>query len=1306
MSRWNWGLRGGLLALAVVLMPLSSQAQDTICAKVKIEIKQELTLERQAFDAEMKINNALENASLTDIGVTLRVTDDTGVPVTITNDPNDLSAQFFMRVSAKENIQNVDGTGTVAPSSTATINWLIIPAPGAAGSTPFGKKYLVGATLTYKFGNEVHTLDVSPDVITVKPLPLLTLDYFLTQDVNADDPTTPAIEAIEPFTLGVRVKNTGMAVAKDLKIDSAQPKIIENEQGLLINFRLTGSYVDDAPVQNTLLIDFGNIEAGKSKMGRWNMETTLAGTFTEFTAKFSHSDELGGALTSILQATNAHFLIRDVRVDLPGRDPIRDFLAKDGEDYKVFESEGLDTDVIDRSTQATLSVQGGKYKLQFPATSGFVYARRPDPFNGHKVLGTVVRSDAKQLLPDNVWLSKVKNRNTKQWEYYVNFFDVNSSGSYNVEFQDSSTAPRPPVLQFIPDRTADEGQQVSFMIEASSPDGRPITLSAAPLPSGASFVMQPPDPMLPGVSSAIFDWTPSDGQSGNFLISYTAQDALLSASRSAFIKVEVPPPPVPGEPVIESPMTGVQVTTTRPALVVRTSTAPRDRTVKLQFEVYADEAMTQLAASSLVDKGVTTGGEGTTSFMPADSLDDNHHFWWRVRAFDGVDVYSPWVNGRFFVNTFNDPPDTFNLTSPAPGIEVTSDTPALSWTNSADKDGDAILYRVFVYADGALSELVTSSTDLPPGEGGSSTWTVNQPLNNHETYYWKVVAVDSHGAETASFARAFTVNTGNSAPTLPLIVSPADGGQTQTASTALTVETGTDAENDLITYVFELDTVNTFDSGNKRSSGPVVQSTASHTSWTVTALLENQVYWWRIKAQDGRAETGWVVASFRMNAVNQAPPAPTIRNPGDGAWTSSLQPTLEANPVQEPEDEPVSYQFEVYRGADLGSLVASGSSSTEAWQVNVALQDKTTHSWRVRAVDSHGAASAWSAKAVLYVSSGSYQNPSVQMTSPASPVTPAPVGGRKKVLLRWDSNDPNIENTVALYYATNNTDYAGTLIVDGFHNAAGSHSGEYEWDVTDLPVGTYYVYGVIYDVMGYGKAYAPGAVVIAPPAPTGTVVVTAGNNLKTSEAGQSVSFTVRLGSAPTANVILPVLSSRPQEGIPTVAQLVFTPQNWSTAQTVTVVGVNDCINDNAQAYQILMNDAVSLDPNYMGVDGIPVAITNNDDAELNGTTNSSTLRLCNYKVVSERQVGLLQKEFVMSAELTNTGLPLSGVTATLVQAPLGVQIVEGQLQFGAVNTGETAKSVDTFTVKSTLTLISDLLLQLSLGLRWDVAPQQ
>src|SRR5688572_4833169 len=357
--REDFGRLARALMLVAAVASAPAHAQESVCARVKIEIKQEMALERQAFDAEMRITNSLPTTSLTEVDVDVKVTDELGAPVEITTDPNNLNADFFIRVSSKQGIDNVDGAGQVAGSTTATINWLLIPAPGAAGTSPFGKRYLVGATLRYRFGSEVHVMELNPDAITVKPLPLLTLDYFLTRDVIADDPFTAAIEAPEPYTLGVRVKNTGMAPAKSLKIESAQPRIIENEQGLPINFTITGSYVQDLPAGDSLLINFGDIPAGSSKMGRWLMESNLAGKFVDFTATFTHADELGGALTSLLQATNAHLLLRDVRVDLPGRDVVRDFLAIDGASLRVYESAGPDNAVTDMSAQASLTAANG-----------------------------------------------------------------------------------------------------------------------------------------------------------------------------------------------------------------------------------------------------------------------------------------------------------------------------------------------------------------------------------------------------------------------------------------------------------------------------------------------------------------------------------------------------------------------------------------------------------------------------------------------------------------------------------------------------------------------------------------------------------------------------------------------------------------------------------------------------------------------------------------------------------------------------------------------------------------------------------
>lgn len=1290
------------VALGLVFAP--AQAQETICARVKIEIKQELTLERQAFDAEMKIHNTTDAGVIENVSVVVKVTDELGTPVPVSDNPNDTAARFFVRVSSLKDIGSVDGTGAVAAKTTGIANWLLIPAPASAGNTPAGKKYLVGATLKYRYLGEDTTLEVSPDVITVKPLPLLTLDYFLPADVWADDPLTAEVEPIEPFTLGVRVRNNGVATAKTLKIDSAQPKIIENNQGLLIGFSLTGSYVDDAPVLNSLLIDFGEVAGGRSKMGRWVMQTTLAGKFTEFTARYTHADELGGSLTSLLQAANTHTLLRDVRVDLPGRDQVRDFLAQDADAIRVYESDSADSIVNDRSATAVFTAVStvgdvANYSLAFPATTGFAYVKLVDPFNGTKQPGRIVRSDGKQLLPENVWFSKTRDKTTKQWSYFVNFFDVNTTGQYQAEFQPPADGPVPPVLQFVADQVVTEGRQVSFVVEASSPAGKPLTLSAAPLPAGARFTQQAADPNTPNLARAVFDWTPATGQAGTYAITYTASDGSLAASRSASIKVDAATAPTgPGTPAITSPLSGAQVNTLRPTLSAQASTAVQDPTTALQFELYSDEALTQLVASTQVNKAA--GADPTHWALPADLL-DNTRYWWRVRATDGS-RFSLWADGRFFVNLFNDPPDRFNLLLPVPGGEVAELQPTLSWANAQDKDGDVVTYTVRVYADAALTQLVASISGLAADVSGSTRWQVAPPLTARRTYHWQVVARDALGAETVSATRSFLVGVGNTPPTAPVPVSPANGAVVAATELDLVVNASTDADGDLVTLVFELDVVPTFDSGAKRSSGQIIQGGGATVSWRVAGLVENQRYHWRVKAQDGRAESAWVASQFRVNVVNEPPSVPTVRNPGDGAWVAGLQPTLEVNPATDPEGTALSYDFQVSRDAGFATLVAEGPSTTTAFTLPVVLADHTTYRWRARSRDADGGVSEWSAPAVMYVSTGTYQDPTIQVTQPATVQVPQPQGERKIVRIAWTGTDLNIEPTVALYFAPSKAAFTGTLIVDGLRQATGTQAGQYDWDVTGLAPGAYHVYAVIYDSKGVGRAWAPGAVVVVPSPQTGSVMLNAAANLQTTELGGVASFGVRLGSAPVADVVLPVASSRSGEGVAQPATLTFTAQNWATEQTVRVTGQFDCIPDGNRQYQVLVGSAQSLDPQYMGLAAAPVNLTNQDNNPTwTLTSNNAAVRLCALGIRSSRAVDATTWEYVLDLGIGNNGAAVAGATARLVGVPALLTVVQPEVTFGALQQGESARSAGTITVRSRGQL-SAAYFQAGVGFRWTL----
>ena len=81
---------------------------------------------------------------------------------------------------------------------------------------------------------------------------------------------------------------------------------------------------------------------------------------------------------------------------------------------------------------------------------------------------------------------------------------------------------------------------------------------------------------------------------------------------------------------------------------------------------------------------------------------------------------------------------------------------------------------------------------------------------------------------------------------------------------------------------------------------------------------------------------------------------------------------------------------------------------------------------------------------------------------------------------------------------------------------------------------------------------------------TAGVTVSAPSSSTTTEAGGTVTFTIRLNSEPTSSVTLPLSSTDTSEGTVSPSSLTFTAANWNVPQTVTVVGVNDNVDDGLQ----------------------------------------------------------------------------------------------------------------------------------------------
>jgi hypothetical protein len=316
---------------------------------------------------------------------------------------------------------------------------------------------------------------------------------------------------------------------------------------------------------------------------------------------------------------------------------------------------------------------------------------------------------------------------------------------------------------------------------------------------------------------------------------------------------------------------------------------------------------------------------------------------------------------------------------------VTLLQPTLEVVNATDPDRDVLTYEFRVYADQNLDAPAGSQTDVDQGAGGTTSWQVATELADNTDYWWVVQATDDTGLTSGwSSPVRFFVNTANDAPTTPPGGSPADGAEVTTTTALLAVVHATDADLDPISYFFEIDTAATFDSFELEQSAELTEMADVSTSWAPLELADNTTYYWRVRAFDGAAYSGWLIGWFFVNTANDAPGVPTIDHPGDLSEITTRQPTLAVKAAVDLDLDELAYEFELYADVDLADLVTAASGADVAWQVDETLDDNRSYYWRARAVDEHGAAGQWSATVSFFVNTAN-EAPGVPLLPDADP---------------------------------------------------------------------------------------------------------------------------------------------------------------------------------------------------------------------------------------------------------------------------------------------------------------------------------
>jgi hypothetical protein len=247
---------------------------------------------------------------------------------------------------------------------------------------------------------------------------------------------------------------------------------VDNTNGLLVNFQLVGTQVGSQSVSPSLTANLGDIASGTNAVAAWWMTASLQGQFTNYTASFTHLDDLGNGNLSLVQSISNHALVHVVRADVPDDDFVPDFLASDG--YltntlpdSLYLSDGS---VVSVSSITNGTIDGppvpGHTNVLLTASlpPGWSYLRIPDPAPGVP-LTFVQRSDGRFLLLGwNVWTTYriVHPIGSDPYvESYLHLIDDNSTGSYTLGYNVSLYFVRQPQ-----DQTNVVGTTATFTVEA------------------------------------------------------------------------------------------------------------------------------------------------------------------------------------------------------------------------------------------------------------------------------------------------------------------------------------------------------------------------------------------------------------------------------------------------------------------------------------------------------------------------------------------------------------------------------------------------------------------------------------------------------------------------------------------------------------------------------------------------------------------------------------------------------------------------------------------------------------------------
>jgi hypothetical protein len=371
----------------------------------------------------------------------------------------------------------------------------------------------------------------------------------------------------------------------------------------------------------------------------------------------------------------------------------------------------------------------------------------------------------------------------------------------------------------------------------------------------------------------------------------------------------------PAAPALASPSNAATGVSTSPTLSWNASTGA----VSYQVQVSTSSSF----STTVVDQSGITG----TSYAVS-GLSNNTLYYWHVNATNagGTSSYS----GAWSFTTIVAAPPAPALALPSNAATGVSTSPTLSWSASSG----SVSYRLQVSTSSDFSTVVVDQSSI------TGTSYAVSGLSNNMLYYWHVNATNAGG--TSSYSGAWNFTTIVTAPAAPALASPTNAATGVLTNPTLSWSASTGAAS----YRLQISIASDF-------STPVVdQSNITSTTYAVSGLSNNTLYYWRINATNAGGTSSYSNA-WSFTTIVAAPAAPALASPSNAATGVSPSPTLSWTAST----GAASYRLQVSTGSSFTTTVVDQSNITGTTYAVSGLSNNTLYYWRVNATNAGGTSS-------------------------------------------------------------------------------------------------------------------------------------------------------------------------------------------------------------------------------------------------------------------------------------------------------------------------------------------------------------